>query len=598
MSPTGLSRAGGAAAALVAAATLTSLPGCEAPVRGVPASVHEVVVETARADPPLPEATADHIREVLARWQRVFPQAEIPRVHIVPGSEEPPVTRAGDALRVQADAFVPGNGVGALPPDPAATLPRTPAPLVARELAREAIRPPHPITSRLPWTADPDGLLSRALREGAADFLATLITGEHPAPQLLKLDARRERDLWGAFSLALDRDRAEGWFQEEGTRADASDEGALPPGAGRLMGYRILHAFWARSNDPREALREIVAMRDLEEILERSRYAGSVPEGGLPPSPAGLGLSTWPGFECHLVGIVPNRHHACVGGDGPLTVVLESAIGADHRAWHRVAPHLATRARVIVHDRVGLGESGPAPPSRTPWENGHSLAVLLEILSGPGPYIFAGEGAGAQHIEAFAALYPWRVLALAALERPLPLQDDETELPDRVLLELEGLSGARTAMRPDALPPERRYRVSGETGQGGPDMDARALFAPVLAWLDDPEVAGAAGTVSERAEPRGCWEAAGSAVAGLSLPLIRLTPTPRGGEELEAGSHPVEGIGAGPLLGAWIPLGPRRMRLVLRDATERAGLELALGADGRWTGNGLVLAPRPCELPT
>jgi len=598
MSPTGPSRAGVATAALVAAATLASMPGCGAPVPDGPAPPLEVVVETAGADPSLTDATAVEVREVLARWQQVFPQADIPRVHIVAGSEGPPVTRAGDALRVHADALVPRDGIGTSGSAPAATLPRTPAPLVARELAREAIRPPHPIASRLPWTPDPDGLLSRALREGAADFLATLISGEHPSPQMLGLGAQTERELWRAFSLALDRDRAEGWFQEEGTRADATDEGTLPPGAGRLIGYRILHAFWARANDPRDALREIASMRDPAEILERSRYAGSVPEGGLPPSPAGLGLSTWPGFECHLIGIAPNRHHACVGGQGPVTVVLESEIGADHRAWHRVAPLLATRAQVVVHDRVGLGESGPAPPSRTPWENAHTLAILLEILAGHGPYIFAGEGAGARHVEAFAALYPWRVLALATLERPLPVQDDETELPDRVLLELEGLARAGTAMRPDALPPERRHRIPRGTDQADRDVDARALMMPLLAWIDDPDVLGPSATISERAEPRGCWQATGSAVAGLSLPLIRLSPTPRGGEELEAGSHPVTAAAAGPLLGAWIPIGPRRMRFVVRDATESPGFELAHGADGRWTGNGLVLAPRPCELPT
>ncbi len=529
-------------------------------------------LDTALIGDPVAEALLDDLTELQLRWRAMAPRSRPLAIRVVPevpgGSA---VARTAEEIRVVPSPGGPG-----------------PLPATALALAQAALHPPHPVRSRLPWTPRPDGLLSRSLREGTADFLATLALGAHPAPSIVPPDPGLERSLWEAFSRALESDGPEGWFTPEN---EATDDAPLPPEAGRWMGYRIAHALWVRSGDPHEAVRELLAQSHPEEILDRSRYAGSAPEQGLLPSAARVGLPTWPGFDCRLVAVARNRHHLCVGGEGPLTLVLEADIGADHRSWHALAPALAREARVVVHDRAGLGESGPDGPDRTPAENAHALAHLLDVVSGPGPWILAGEGVGARNLEAFATLYPWRVLELALLDRPLPDPGGEAELPDRVVLELEGLAAAGAWPSPDDLPPVPVRRWS--AGEGSRE----ALLAHLIERVRTHGAASGIESPARRGEPTGCWRPEGPGAAQLPAPL-RLALTPTGDAEAPVAGHRLEAPQDRAMrVGRWAPRGLDRLRIVVGASGANTTHELSRTSMGHWTGSTLSLVPHPCELP-
>ncbi len=65
--------------------------------------------------------------------------------------------------------------------------------------------------------------------------------------------------------------------------------------------------------------------------------------------------------------------HLVCNGEGSPTVVFESGLGNDARAWSKVQPEVAKLTRACAYDRAGLGASSPAPP---PHSNRDMVAEL------------------------------------------------------------------------------------------------------------------------------------------------------------------------------------------------------------------------------
>jgi hypothetical protein len=139
------------------------------------------------------------------------------------------------------------------------------------------------------WQTEPspeaqrDPLLTWALREGVPDYLAALVTGGVPRPDRDSWARAREASLW----LEFQRDRTAllgvpDPLRNAPTRAIAqrwfANYGAAPQGwpyeAGYWVGMRIAEAYVARAADRRQAISELIDMRDPVAILKASGYGG------------------------------------------------------------------------------------------------------------------------------------------------------------------------------------------------------------------------------------------------------------------------------------------------------------------------------------
>jgi hypothetical protein len=128
-----------------------------------------------------------------------------------------------------------------------------------------------------------DLLLSQALREGVADYLATLVTGAIPHLDRDAWARPQEAALWQAFQRDRAAIRGSGdglnklvasphfrrWFANCGAAPDG-----WPCEAGYWIGMRIAEAYVARAADERAALRELIELRDPDAILKASGYGG------------------------------------------------------------------------------------------------------------------------------------------------------------------------------------------------------------------------------------------------------------------------------------------------------------------------------------
>lgn len=139
------------------------------------------------------------------------------------------------------------------------------------------------------WQSDPspaaqqDPLLAWALREGVADYLASLVTGSVPRLDRDRWAREREASLWQDFQRdrqallgvaepmgsPATRARVRRWF----VNYEGAPEG-WPYETGYWVGMRIAEAYVARAADRRQAISDLIEMRDPVAILKASGYGG------------------------------------------------------------------------------------------------------------------------------------------------------------------------------------------------------------------------------------------------------------------------------------------------------------------------------------
>ena len=126
-----------------------------------------------------------------------------------------------------------------------------------------------------------DPLLSQALLEGVADYLATLVTGEVPDPARDTWARQRESWLWQEFqrdrqAMQVDSDSIRDPLASFRFRRGFANYGSAPEGwpyeAGYWVGMRIAEAYVAHAHDKRAAIRDLLELRDPAAILKVSGY--------------------------------------------------------------------------------------------------------------------------------------------------------------------------------------------------------------------------------------------------------------------------------------------------------------------------------------
>jgi hypothetical protein len=126
-----------------------------------------------------------------------------------------------------------------------------------------------------------DPLLSQALREGVADYLASLVTAEVPDLSRDAWARQRESWLWQQFqgdrlAMLADKDSLRDPMASSRYRRWFANYGSAPEGwpyeAGYWIGMRISEAYVAHARDKHTAIRELIELRDPQAILKASGY--------------------------------------------------------------------------------------------------------------------------------------------------------------------------------------------------------------------------------------------------------------------------------------------------------------------------------------
>src|SRR5581483_3969502 len=119
------------------------------------------------------------------------------------------------------------------------------------------------------------GLLCQCLKEGSADFLGELASGRliTRMQQTHAWANARERELWEEFQKEMDGNDISRWLYS------SSGKDGRPVDLGYWMGYKISEAYYQNAADKKQAVRDILLVKDCKEFLRASRYADKFTPG-------------------------------------------------------------------------------------------------------------------------------------------------------------------------------------------------------------------------------------------------------------------------------------------------------------------------------
>lgn len=216
--------------------------------------------------PQLPALRSD-LRAIYLAFAGLVPERPLPAIHVVFGAS----SSGGTA---NAEAQVIGLEITCLPG-------------TTREQFRTTMRSFFAHETVHTWQADrtpqelADPLLSETLREGVADYLASLVTGEIPDLERDAWARQREAWLWQEFqrdrqamledSASLRKPMASPRFRRWIANYSSPPEG-WPSEAGYWVGMRIAEAYVAHARDKHAAIRDLIELRDPGAILKASGY--------------------------------------------------------------------------------------------------------------------------------------------------------------------------------------------------------------------------------------------------------------------------------------------------------------------------------------
>lgn len=197
------------------------------------------------------------IKGHLAKMKALYPDAVFPPVYFVIGVMNSGGTISNNGLIIGVDMYGLSD-----------TTPVNELSAWHQEVIKSVNEMPHIVAHELVHFQQKHNgkdLLGASIKEGAADFMAELVSGKHINNHVHEFANPRERELWLEFKERMfDKDYS-GWLY-------SSQEGR-PNDLGYWMGYQITKAYYEKKPDKVEAVRDIMTIKDFKSFLAESGYA-------------------------------------------------------------------------------------------------------------------------------------------------------------------------------------------------------------------------------------------------------------------------------------------------------------------------------------
>lgn len=109
-------------------------------------------------------------------------------------------------------------------------------------------------------------LLGRSLHEGSADFIGKLISGGNDNQKLHEYGNPREKQLWLEFKKEMNNMDTSNWLYQGDKAKDK------PADLGYFIGYKITESYYNRAKDKKQAIKDILDIKDFNGFLKTSGY--------------------------------------------------------------------------------------------------------------------------------------------------------------------------------------------------------------------------------------------------------------------------------------------------------------------------------------
>jgi len=203
--------------------------------------------ETVRANTEKMQNFVPEIRKGFQRLKQMYPDAFFPPVYFVIGRRNSGGTDTENGLIIGAEMFAD-----------------TSSRIHLSEVVCIVI---HELT-HYQQKAKGEELITAVMTEGAADFIAELITGNQIDENIKPYGDSHEQELWRKFREDTAKNDFAPWLY------NGDDEKRVgPPDLGYYVGYKICQSLYEILPDKAAALKTIIAMKDPKAIIEQSGYS-------------------------------------------------------------------------------------------------------------------------------------------------------------------------------------------------------------------------------------------------------------------------------------------------------------------------------------
>ncbi len=199
------------------------------------------------------DSAQNGIRAAFAKLVAIYPEATLPSVYFVVGD--------GIAGGTSVPTDPPTVLIGAELVSSVGGIPWT----VAHEAAHAQQRYPA-------WKLIGAGpsfirgtVLAQSIKEGSADFIAHLVTGEIPHSAQDVYGRSHELAVWAEFQRDMHGKDYRHWLYN-------GESATRPSNLGYWMGYRITQAYYDHARDKAQAIHDIFNIKDFDQFLAASHY--------------------------------------------------------------------------------------------------------------------------------------------------------------------------------------------------------------------------------------------------------------------------------------------------------------------------------------
>lgn len=202
----------------------------------------------------------NQMRKSFRRLKEIYPDAIFPNVYFVIGGLNSAGTSTDSGLIIGVDMFGRNEGSPLDELDKSQLANISPVEKLPYVVAHELIH----FQQKSP--AGKSTLLSRALHEGAADFIGELISGKNSNPNLHEYGDPIEKKLWLEFKKDMSDTDSKDWLYTDKTRD------GRPADLGYYIGYKIAESYYKNAADKKQAVKDIIEIKDPDKFLADSRY--------------------------------------------------------------------------------------------------------------------------------------------------------------------------------------------------------------------------------------------------------------------------------------------------------------------------------------
>lgn len=109
--------------------------------------------------------------------------------------------------------------------------------------------------------------LGYAIKEGMADFMGELISGETANRKIFEWAKGKEKQIWSDFKKDMYYDRYYNWIANYNTASEDSY-----PDLGYWIGYEICKSYYENANDKKQAIFDMLHIKDYQKFLNDSKW--------------------------------------------------------------------------------------------------------------------------------------------------------------------------------------------------------------------------------------------------------------------------------------------------------------------------------------